>query len=124
MQTAEPVAVDINSKYTFENFVYGDDKNRHAYQSAMRFAALAEEPGQCPSLFIYGNSGLGKTHLLFAVKNYLVKECPHLRVKYANSQAYFEDYLRERASATTRAARACGSTTMPMCSSSMTSSKS
>lgn len=94
MQTAEPVAVDINSKYTFENFVYGDE-NRHAYQSAMRFAALAEEPGQCPSLFIYGNSGLGKTHLLFAVKNYLVKECPHLRVKYANSQAYFEDYLRE-----------------------------
>ena len=90
----EPAAVDINSKYTFENFVYGDE-NRHAYQSAMRFAALAEEPGQCPSLFIYGNSGLGKTHLLFAVKNYLVKECPHLRVKYANSQAYFEDYLRE-----------------------------
>lgn len=87
-------AVDVNSKYTFENFVFGDE-NKHAYQSAVRFTALADEPGQCPSLFIYGNSGLGKTHLLFAIKNYLAKENPRVRVKYANSQAYFEDYLRD-----------------------------
>lgn len=87
-------AVDVNSKYTFENFVFGDE-NKHAYQSAVRFTALADEPGQCPSLFIYGNSGLGKTHLLFAIKNYLAKESPRMRVKYANSQAYFEDYLRD-----------------------------
>lgn len=85
---------DINAKYTFESFVAGDE-NRHAFNSAMRFAAFAEEPGQCPSLFIYGNSGLGKTHLLFAVRNYLAKEKPYIRVKYANSQAYLDDYMNE-----------------------------
>lgn len=87
-------AVDINAKYTFESFVAGDE-NRHAFNSAMRFAAYAEEPGQCPSLFIYGNSGLGKTHLLFAVRNYLAKEKPYINVKYANSQAYLDDYMNE-----------------------------
>ena len=86
-------AVDVNSKFTFETFVSGDE-NRHAYQSALRFAAFASEPGQCTSLFIYGNSGLGKTHLLFAIKNYLAAEEPQLRVKYANSGAYIDDYTR------------------------------
>ena len=72
-------ALDINAKYTFASFVAGDE-NRHAFNSAMRFAAYAEEPQQCPSLFIYGNSGLGKTHLLFAIRNYLAKEKPYIRV--------------------------------------------
>lgn len=93
-QAVRGPAVDINAKYTFDSFVAGDE-NRHAFNSAMRFAAFAEEPGQCPSLFIYGNSGLGKTHLLFAVRNYLAKEKPYIRVKYANSQAYLDDYMNE-----------------------------
>lgn len=94
--TPEPdaAALDINAKYTFSSFVAGDE-NRHAFNSAMRFAAYAEEPQQCPSLFIYGNSGLGKTHLLFAIRNYLAKEKPYIRVKYANSQAYLDDYMNE-----------------------------
>lgn len=94
--TPEPDAavLDINAKYTFASFVAGDE-NRHAFNSAMRFAAYAEEPQQCPSLFIYGNSGLGKTHLLFAIRNYLAKEKPYIRVKYANSQAYLDDYMNE-----------------------------
>lgn len=94
--TPEPdaTALDINAKYTFASFVAGDE-NRHAFNSAMRFAAYAEEPQQCPSLFIYGNSGLGKTHLLFAIRNYLAKEKPYIRVKYANSQAYLDDYMNE-----------------------------
>lgn len=94
--TPEPdaAAPDINAKYTFASFVAGDE-NRHAFNSAMRFAAYAEEPQQCPSLFIYGNSGLGKTHLLFAIRNYLAKEKPYIRVKYANSQAYLDDYMNE-----------------------------
>ena len=91
--TEEYPAVDVNSKFTFDTFVFGDE-NRHAYQSSLRFAAFAEEPGQCTSLFIYGNSGLGKTHLLFAIKNYLAVERPQLRVKYANSNAYIDDYTR------------------------------
>lgn len=94
--TPEPdaAALDINAKYTFASFVAGDE-NRHAFNSAMRFAAYAEEPQQCPSLFIYGNSGLGKTHLLFAIRNYLAKEKPYIHVKYANSQAYLDDYMNE-----------------------------
>lgn len=91
---ADGTALDINAKYTFASFVAGDE-NRHAFNSAMRFAAYAEEPQQCPSLFIYGNSGLGKTHLLFAIRNYLAKEKPYIRVKYANSQAYLDDYMNE-----------------------------
>lgn len=90
----DAATLDINAKYTFASFVAGDE-NRHAFNSAMRFAAYAEEPQQCPSLFIYGNSGLGKTHLLFAIRNYLAKEKPYIRVKYANSQAYLDDYMNE-----------------------------
>ena len=87
-------AVPINSKFTFDNFVYGDE-NKHAYQSAVRFALLADEPGIYTSLFIYGKSGLGKTHLLLAIENYLSEHSPGIRVKYANSQTYVEDYINE-----------------------------
>lgn len=82
------------SKFTFENFVYGNE-NKLAYISAARFAAMADDPEGNTSLFIYGNSGLGKTHLLLAIKNYLTEHKPHLRVKYANSQAYIDDYINE-----------------------------
>ncbi len=81
-----------SSKFTFENFVCGNE-NKHAYSSALRFAAMADEPGTYTSLFIYGKSGLGKTHLLLAIKNLLAQEKPYLRVKYANSQAYIDDYI-------------------------------
>ena len=81
-----------SSKFTFENFVCGNE-NKHAYSSALRFAAMADEPGTNTSLFIYGKSGLGKTHLLLAIKNLLAQDKPYLRVKYANSQAYIDDYI-------------------------------
>lgn len=81
-----------HSKFTFENFVHGNE-NKHAYSSALRFAAMADEPGTYTSLFIYGKSGLGKTHLLLAIKNLLAQDKPYLRVKYANSQAYIDDYI-------------------------------
>ena len=87
-------AVPIGSKFTFATFVYGDE-NKHAYHSAQRFAAFADEPGQCNSLFIYGSSGLGKTHLLLAIKNYLAETKPNIKVKYANSQAYIDDFINE-----------------------------
>ncbi len=84
----------FNSKFTFETFVYGPE-NKHAYLSAQRFAAFAEVPGQCTSLFIYGKSGLGKTHLLFAIKNFLADQKSWIRVKYANSQTYIDDFINE-----------------------------
>ena len=81
-------------KFTFENFVYGPE-NSHAYRSALKFAALADERGTCTSLFIYGKSGLGKTHLLLAIKNELAEKSPEIKVKYANSQAYLDDLMTE-----------------------------
>ncbi len=94
---AEPApAVGINSKFTFTNFILGSE-NKLAYQSAIRFTALAEEGAGARALFIYGHSGLGKTHLLLAIKNELAKCRPDLRVKYANSQAYIDDYMRDLA---------------------------
>ena len=94
-QTEQADAVpSANSKFTFENFVYGEE-NKHAYRSALRFAAVADEPGACTSLFIYGNSGLGKTHLLLAIQNELKEKKPWIRVKYANSQAYIDDFINE-----------------------------
>ncbi len=94
-QTEQTEAVpSANSKFTFENFVYGEE-NKHAYRSALRFAAVADEPGACTSLFIYGNSGLGKTHLLLAIQNELKEKKPWIRVKYANSQAYIDDFINE-----------------------------
>ena len=87
-------AVGINSKFTFDTFVPGVE-NRHAYQSALRFTASVEVPGECTSLFIYGKSGLGKTHLLFAIKNFLAVDKPEITVKYANSQTYIDDFINE-----------------------------
>ena len=100
---AEPAAVEknadgaplaANSKFTFENFVFGPE-NSLAYRSALKFAMLADTPGTCTSLFIYGKSGLGKTHLLLAIKNELAEKSPEIKVKYANSQAYLDDLMTE-----------------------------
>ena len=91
---SSPAPAGFNTKFTFETFVYGPE-NKHAYLSAQRFAAFAEVPGQCTSLFIYGKSGLGKTHLLFAIKNFLADQKSWIRVKYANSQTYIDDFINE-----------------------------
>ena len=93
-QNADGAPLAANSKFTFENFVYGPE-NSHAYRSALKFAALADERGTCMSLFIYGKSGLGKTHLLLAIKNELAEKSPEIKVKYANSQAYLDDLMTE-----------------------------
>lgn len=93
-QNADGAPLVSNSKFTFENFVYGPE-NSHAYRSALKFAALADERGTCTSLFIYGKSGLGKTHLLLAIKNELAEKSPEIKVKYANSQAYIDDLMTE-----------------------------
>ena len=93
-QNTDGAPLAANSKFTFENFVYGPE-NSHAYRSALKFAALADERGTCTLLFIYGKSGLGKTHLLLAIKNELAEKSPEIKVKYANSQAYLDDLMTE-----------------------------
>ena len=79
---------NLNSKYTFENYVVGES-NKFAYLTAM---AVAEKPGLMYNpLFIYGNSGLGKTHLMHAIGNYIVKN-KNERVLYVPCSKFIEDF--------------------------------
>ena len=80
---------DLSPRYTFDRFVAGDS-NRLAYQCAL---AVAETPVfKYNPLFMYGGSGLGKTHLLQAVGNYIVTYYPHLKVRYVDAQHMVDDF--------------------------------
>ena len=81
---------NTNASYSFENFVIGDS-NRLAYSMAL---AVAESPGKTHlnPLFIYGKSGLGKTHLLRAIQNYIHQNHPYLNVIYIDSQQFTVDF--------------------------------
>lgn len=78
------------STSTFENFVIGDS-NRMAYSMAL---AVAENPSKEPlnPLFIYGKSGLGKTHLMRAIENYIRENRPYLRTLYVDAADLLNDY--------------------------------
>lgn len=80
----------LASSLTFENFVIGDS-NRLAYSMAV---AVAEAPGKpnLNPLFIYGKSGLGKTHLLRAIQNYVIETNPGMHVVYIDSSEFLSDY--------------------------------
>ena len=79
------------SSLTFESFVIGDS-NRTAYYMAV---AVAETPGKAHlnPLFIYGKSGLGKTHLLRAIQNYILESLPDLSAVYVDSAELLSDYM-------------------------------
>ncbi|WP_257158996.1 chromosomal replication initiator protein DnaA [Corynebacterium cystitidis] len=80
----------LNPKYTFENFVIGSS-NRFANSAAV---AVAENPARAYNpLFIWGGSGLGKTHLLHAAGNYAQVLQPGLRIKYVSSEEFTNDYI-------------------------------
>ena len=83
------------SKMTFENYIIGES-NRMAYSMAL---AVAERPGEehLNPLFIYGKSGVGKTHLMVAIKNYLDRSTdagghPLLKTVYVDSTEFINDY--------------------------------
>ena len=79
------------STLTFENFVIGES-NRMAYSMAV---AVAEEPGRLMlnPLFIYGKSGLGKTHLMRAIQNYVNETRPDLKTVYVDSADFLSGYV-------------------------------
>ena len=80
----------LNPKYTFETFVKGAT-NRFAAAAA---ATAAEKPGQAYNpLFIYGDSGLGKTHLLHAIGNYTRSLYPGKRVRYVSSEEFTNEFI-------------------------------
>ncbi len=83
------VNTNLNSRYTFENFIVGNS-NKFAHAAAL---AVAENPGKTYNpLFIYGNSGLGKTHLMHAIGNYINKNS-NKKVLYVTSEQFVSDFI-------------------------------
>lgn len=87
----------FNAKYTFDNFVVGNS-NQFVYAASR---AVAEHPGEkFNPLFIYGGVGLGKTHLLHAIGNYLKEFSPNLNVMYVTCEQFANDYIESLGSQT------------------------
>jgi chromosomal replication initiator protein len=85
-----PAAARLNSKYTFETFVIGSS-NRFAHAAAV---AVAEAPAKAYNpLFIYGDSGLGKTHLLHAIGHYAQTLYNGLTVRYVSSEEFTNEFI-------------------------------
>ncbi|MFG1853475.1 chromosomal replication initiator protein DnaA [Actinomadura geliboluensis] len=80
----------LNPKYTFETFVIGSS-NRFAHAAAV---AVAEQPAKAYNpLFVYGDSGLGKTHLLHAIGHYAQSLFNGARVRYVSSEEFTNDFI-------------------------------
>ena len=83
-------SLPIDPNYTFDNFVVGNS-NRYLYAAAK---AVAENPGNTYNpLFIYGASGLGKTHIMHAITNYINKTQPKKKVLYATCEKFMTDLI-------------------------------
>ena len=80
---------NLNKDYTFNNFIVGNS-NRFAFTASM---AVAEKPGKAYNpLFLYGKSGLGKTHLMHSIGNYIL-ENTDLKVLYISSDKFVNDFI-------------------------------
>lgn len=80
---------NLNPNYTFESFIVGDS-NKFAYKAAR---VVAESPGTYNPLFLYGESGVGKTHLMHAIGNYLIHNTDK-KVLYIASDKFVDEYTR------------------------------
>ena len=86
----ENINNNLNKSYTFDNFIVGNS-NKFAQASAL---SVAENPGRLYNpLFLYGNSGLGKTHLMHAIGNYVVEHSDK-RVLYITSEQFIQDFVK------------------------------
>ena len=80
---------NLNASYTFETFIVGKS-NKFAYKAAR---VIAEAPGSYNPLFLYGESGVGKTHLMHAIGNYLIENTDK-KVLYITSDKFVDEYTR------------------------------
>lgn len=80
----------IDSNKTFENYIIGPSNNM-----AQAFAiSVAKDPGKVyPQLYLYGNSGLGKTHLLHAICNFIIQSKPHLKICVTTANAFMSEMI-------------------------------
>lgn len=84
-----PFQSNLKSKYSFETFIVGNS-NKFAHAAAL---SVAENPGNMYNpLFIYGNSGLGKTHLMHAIGNYIIQNS-NRKVLYVTSDQFIQDFI-------------------------------
>lgn len=80
----------LNQNYTFENFVVGPN-NQLAHAAAK---SVSRSPAtQFNPLFIYGGTGLGKTHLIQAIGHYLLKERPYLKILYISTEQFINEFI-------------------------------
>jgi chromosomal replication initiator protein len=90
VERPKPVYTDLNPKYTFDSFVIGSS-NRFAHAAAL---AVAEAPAQAYNpLFIYGGTGLGKTHLLQAISQYIAEHSGGMTVHYVTSETFMNNFI-------------------------------
>ncbi len=90
VQDTDYVAPNLDPKFTFESFVVGKN-NEFVYAAAH---SVAEDPaGTYNPLFIYGGTGLGKTHLMQAIANKIITEKPHLKVIYVTCEQFFNEII-------------------------------
>src|SRR5206468_4016821 len=83
-------ATNINTRYTFANFIVGS-ANRLAHAASL---SVAERPGHAYNpLFLYGGVGLGKTHLMHAIGNQVAAKFPRKRVVYATSEKFTNEFI-------------------------------
>ena len=87
---SSPKETSLDPKYTFDRFVVGTS-NRLSHAAAL---AGSENPGKIYNpLFIYGEAGLGKTHLLHAVGNHIQEHHSHLKVRYVTSETFMNEFI-------------------------------